>query len=316
MHQWCLPFITIAVVLVVFGCQSEIDEGIAARVNGRAIALEDLGIVEESRDQTEQNREQNQALKERLLEQLIEVELVVQEAERKGITVSDEELQQKIDEIKRDFPEQTFRDMLVKEYIDYDAWREKTRRSLLVEKTTLSELSSRITMDPKELEAAFEERSAMQARPHRFLVRHVTTTDKNQAEQALRRLQAGEDFQAVADDLAGPVKKRESAEKYWVYLDRLPRDMAQAIAGTSQGQVSEIVESEFGFTIFQILEIERLNNADPASVLMDVNRLYWARRRVQAYDSWMQELKSKAAIVINPSLAKAAEMHIKSDQTR
>ena len=317
MTRWVFPCFAFVIALMALGCQPKIDDNTAAWVNGRAISMEELaGFSDDSHDQSEQTREQTEALKQQLLEQLIEEELIVQDAERKGITVSDDELKQQIDEIRNDFPGQTFEDMLVREYIDYDAWREKTRRSLLVEKTTLSELSARITMDPKELEMAFRERLAMGAKPRRFLVRHMTTTSQELAEKARNRFESGEDFKVVADDLAGPARDKERAGKYWIYLDRLPQAMAQAIAVTPVGQISEIVESEFGFTIFQVLEIERFEDSDPKTVLADVKRLYWERRRAEVYDLWMEELKQKAEIAINPILAKAAETNIKSDQTR
>ena len=316
LRTWYTAIGALVIALALLGCQVELDDNTAALVNGRSITMAELDNLGDSHTQTEKDGERNQTLRGQLLEQLIEEELIVQEADAKGITVSEDELQQRIDMFISDFPGQTFQDMLVREYIDYDTWREKVRRGLLVEKATSSELATRITMNPKELEEAFRARIALQARPRRFLVRHITTTDENLAKQIRRRIQSGEEFEAVARELAKSAGEPEPPKEYWVYTDRLPQAMARAITGTSMGKVSEIVRSDFGFSIFQVLKIERYDKADAESVLADVKRLYWEKRRAEAYQSWLNELKQKAVIVINPTLTKAAEMYSKSEQTR
>lgn len=293
-----------AVLLSVFpyGCGPKIGEDTAALVNGRPVRMEALGLAVRSWSELNQTGADQSQLRRRLLDQLIEAELVVQEAKRRGLTVSESELVKRVKEIKVDYPHQTFDEMLIREYIDFETWKERLRKNILIKKVTEAELKSRVTVKSKEWEAFFQEHRHIQAEPARLKVKHITTLTKDEAEKALKRIKAGRDFDRVARSIRGSGTGSKQGAPVWVYPERLPVSLAKAISETEVGRVSKIVESEYGFSIFKVLAVQEAWPLEPAEIIKRLHRLYIKDLRGKAYAQWVGELKARARIIINPSL--------------
>jgi len=78
--------------------------------------------------------------------------------------------------------------------------------------------------------------------------------DQETAETAYERIQSGEDFYAVAQDLAGMDEAGTKLGK--VTRDDLLDGTVEAVFSLDQGTVSEPVESDLGWHLFRVLDIE------------------------------------------------------------
>jgi len=297
-------FYLFAVLLLVFlyGCGPKIGEDTAALVNGRPVRMEALGLAVRSWSEPNQTGADQSQLRQRLLNQLIEAELVVQEAERRGLTISEAELAERVKAIKADYPYQTFNDMLIREYIDVETWKERLRRNILIKKVTEAEFKSRVKVKAREWGAFFQKHRQLQGEPARLKVKHITTLTRAEAEKALKRIRAGRDFDRVARSLKGSDTGSKQSASVWVYPERLPVPLVKALSETGAGQVSGIVESEYGFSIFKVLAAEEVRPLEPAEIIKRLYRLYIKDLRGKAYAQWIGELKARARIIINPSL--------------
>ncbi|MDY6852352.1 MAG: peptidyl-prolyl cis-trans isomerase [Thermodesulfobacteriota bacterium] len=297
-------FCLFAVLLSVFldGCGPKIGEDTAALVNGRPVRMKALGLAVRSWSEPNQTGAGQSRLRRRLLDHLIEEELVVQEAEGRGLTVSEAELMARVKEVKADYPHQTFDEMLIREYIDFETWQERLKRNILIKRVTEAELKSRVTVKPKEWEAFFQEHRQVQGEPARLKVKHITTLTRAEAEKALKRIKAGQDFDLVARSLEGPDTGSKQTAFAWVYPERLPAPLAKALLETGAGRVSGIVESEYGFSIFKVLAVQEARPLEPTEIIKRLHRLYIKDLRAKAYTQWIGELKARAVIIINPSL--------------
>jgi len=95
-------------------------------------------------------------LKLRALKQLKE-ELVLRNiALEKNIEISDGELQEKIDDVKSDYPDDSFEQMLVDQVISYNNWVTDLKTRMLIDKVVTLELENNIPVDPLELSAFYK----------------------------------------------------------------------------------------------------------------------------------------------------------------
>ena len=288
-------------------CGPETPQDAAALVNGRPIGMETLVSVARAGSNGPVDEPSKRRLHGQILEQLIEEELIVQEAGRLGIRVSEDELDQRIKEIKADYPGRAFDEMLIREYVDFKVWKKRIRRNLLVRKTTEAELKTRVVMDSSEWVEFFQAHRSFELRPGRVKVKHITTADRAQAELALKRIRAGRDFDRVTREVLGLGSEDELEDGRWVYPGQLPARISRAVSETGVGQVSEIVSSGKGFSIFKVLEIEKVPPPGPKETLARLQRLYQARLESRAYAQWIAELRARARIVINPAVASSSE---------
>ena len=305
----CRAFLSLLLLAAVTtaGCESGFDENIAVYVNGRPVTMKALKNMQQSGTGTSESEEADPEVQLALLDRLINEELIIEEAERRGLLVTQAELDREIEAIKADYPNDSFKEMLIREYIDFDTWKEGLRRNLLIAKSTEAIGEEKARIDTESWENFFQAHRSASPEPVRILVRHLTASDRADLEKVLKEVRSGKTkLEKAAKKVLGSGEKPGPSEPVWVYLHRLPPEIAQALSGLEVGGISDIVETEYGFSIFQVLEIEEKPAPDPAKVLAGLRRQYLEYQRAQAFTQWLEEAKGQAKIVFNPVFGTAS----------
>lgn len=92
----------------------------------------------------------------RLLNQMTEEVIVDRRAGELGIGLDDTELETAIQEIKRDYPEDEFDQMLLESAIPYSLWKERLRVRLLMEKVIDRELAQSLNITAQDIETYYK----------------------------------------------------------------------------------------------------------------------------------------------------------------
>jgi parvulin-like peptidyl-prolyl isomerase len=298
--RWILFFTGFLYVVVLLGaCQPEMGDDVVALVNGQSITNSELAARQRVWAVTPMSKSDTPGLRRMALNQLIEEELILQAADEAGIEVSDKDLEARIDEIKKDFPKDSFKEMLIREYIDYETWREDLHRRMIIEKATRIEAAKRVKPDPEKWQAFFNANRGIADPLRRVKVIHLTLADQDRVAAALKKIRAGKDFEATAKkEIGKPV-----GDPIWVYPNMLPPEMAQVLVSAEPGQVTEVVRNEFGYTIFKILDVEKKERQDPVLIMARLRREFRRIQEDEAFREWVTELKQRAKIIINPKTA-------------
>lgn len=86
---------------------------------------------------------------------------------------------------------------------------------------------------------------------------------RSKAEDVLKRARAGEDFAALAKEFStDPGSKNEGGELGWFGRGQMVKPFEDAAFALQAGQISEVVESDFGFHIIQVEERGTKNSAE------------------------------------------------------
>ncbi len=96
-------------------------------------------------------------VKQQLLNQMIEELIVVQRAKELNLIITDQELGNAVEKIKRDYPEDEFDQMLLEYAISYKLWEKGLRTRLLMEKVITEDLKNNITVTPDDLSKYYSE---------------------------------------------------------------------------------------------------------------------------------------------------------------
>jgi len=92
----------------------------------------------------------------RLFSQLAEEIIIMEIAREKNIAASELDLNEAINEVKSDYPEGVFEEMLLENAITYDWWKKMLGRRLLMEKVLDLELDLKIDITPAVIEAYYK----------------------------------------------------------------------------------------------------------------------------------------------------------------
>ena len=99
-------------------------------------------------------RQQPEALRDaqvRLLNQLTVELIMLERAEELEISVTDDELERAVSEIKSDYPEGEFEETLIEFAVSYDVWLSRLKTRLTMDKVVEAELKNRISISPEDI---------------------------------------------------------------------------------------------------------------------------------------------------------------------
>ena len=93
----------------------------------------------------------------RLVQQMTEEMILLQRAEELGVTIKDSEVEKNLEELKGDYPDNVFQEILLEYAIPYRSWKEGLKTRLLMEKVIAKELGDKIKITHDDISKYYEE---------------------------------------------------------------------------------------------------------------------------------------------------------------
>ena len=117
---------------------------------------------------------------------------------------------------------------------------------------------------------------------------HILVATKDLADQVRQRVTAGgEDFAAVARDTSiDAATAGNGGDLGWFARDEVPKPLADAAFALKPGEVSQPVETDFGWHVVKVVATQ----ADRPLTDAQISRIAQAR-----FDAWMEEQRAKTA---------------------
>jgi peptidyl-prolyl cis-trans isomerase SurA len=256
-------------------------DGIAAVVNDEVVLRSD---VEEQlylflmRNQTQPDSATADTLRMQILDQLIEEKLIVAEAKKQGVTVSDVEVNKQVDKAVADAKERLggeagFREQLQKENTTEDKLREKyradIRRQMLAQRLVQKQIT---TKPPTQVEAeayfkAHKDKFPKFPAEVRVSVIQIpvepdsaaTVKAKSRAVAARKRIVAGEKFAKVAADVSEDnSSSRSGGDLGFVPKGTMDPEFEKAMFSLKLNTLSDPIKTKYGWHIVEILERDTL----------------------------------------------------------
>ncbi len=92
----------------------------------------------------------------RLLREVTEELIMLERAEELGLSISEAELSAAVEEIKKDYPEDSFDRLLLENAIPFSFWKESLERKLVAERVEAAELEKEVLVDAGELKEFYD----------------------------------------------------------------------------------------------------------------------------------------------------------------
>lgn len=106
--------------------------------------------------------------------------------------------------------------------------------------------------DPLALSTFYRENRAKFDLPERILIRQLLFTDREMAERTRSQWAAGASYQEIIDSIA-PDPNAHAGEQGEFTRASLPPAFADALFDLDDGGVSEVMEADYGFHVFQVV---------------------------------------------------------------
>ncbi|GBD27157.1 Foldase protein PrsA 2 [bacterium HR30] len=274
-------------------------EQIAARVNGKALPAAKVYQLAEQIAKGAQTTVE--ATWSDALEQAITTEVLVQAATAQGLRVSEREVEEEIKEIRSYGPNHPMSEWLGK--TDPAEVRRELRQSLLIEKFLDQRIKTRVTA--AQVEQYYQEHAEQFERPPMVRASHILIriqggdrdAARRRAEEILQRVRKGEDFAQLA--------KQYSQDSYTApkggdleFFPERPTPVAQAAFRLEVGQVSDVIESPYGFHLIKVTDRRPAGRAPLQEVAEEIRSILEDEQREEAEELLIEELRAKAKIEV------------------
>ncbi len=251
--------------------------------------------------------------RQKLLNQMIEDRLVYQEAKRLKVQVTEEEITERFEEFKARFPkEEDFQAFLARQGLAVSKLRERYREQIAIRKLQQYQIRSKIMVTPKDIENFYRHHLKQFTQEERVRVRTITikkSTDpakkaeadaaaKAKAEDILRRLYAGEPFEALARQFSEDTKAAEGGELGVVRRGDLVDAIDNVLFSLKAGECSPVIDTAVGYHIFKVEEKMAKKSQLLDEVRGAIHDEVFRRKSRRQFKEWMSELKKNAYISI------------------
>ncbi len=243
-----------------------------------------------------------------LLNRMVDHYLILEYGRTRGITLSDEELNGMVMEVQSEYHDRDFHEVLLREYVPFDEWKGVLRDRLLIRKIleTVSEGAGPVTF--KEMKAYYERHRDAFYYPRMVQFRQIVTKTREDAERLLVRLKQGEDFGELARKYSVAPEGELGGEVGWFREDDLEETMGKVIFSMSPDEVSSIVETSYGFHIFDVMSSRPAGRMTLPEAMEEIERRLAYEKETAFYRQWLKQLRDLYPVKINRALVDKMEL--------
>ncbi|MBC7193664.1 peptidylprolyl isomerase [Marinobacter sp.] len=209
-----------------------------------------------------------QLLEERVLEQLVTESIQLQMAERAGMRISDNELNETMANIARNngMTLEQFEQQLAREGVSYREAREQIRREMLVSRVQQRQVGNRVRVTDREVANYLEARQERQGSNNEYRLAHLligvdnfgdeaeVAAARERAERLRQQILDGRDFREVAVAESDGPNALEGGELGWRTESQLPSLLVPVVPDLATGVPSQVLESGSGFHLVMVLD--------------------------------------------------------------
>ena len=169
--------------------------------------------------------------------------LIMEYGKQNDITLSENELEVAVMDIRGDYPRKVFQEMLLHRYVDFEEWKEILKQQLLIKKV-IKRASENITpISFHEIKTYSDSHREEFMRSQRVKFRQVVTRTREEAEKILGRVTKGENLDELAREYSISSEADRGSEVGWIAKGELEESMEKAIFSLPIGKISPVVKT-------------------------------------------------------------------------
>lgn len=280
-NKWPTFFGTVLLILTLTACNAQEGE-IVAKVNGDVITKDEF------------YQEMLNAGGKQLLDRLIDQKLIEQAAKEKGVTATEEQVRERLDEMKHQFGgEASFQTYLAQFGITEEMLERDIRNQLLVEGI----LGPEMEISEKEMKEYFENNQDYLGEPEQVKARHILVETEEQANEVLAKLERGESFEALAEQYStDEASKANGGDLGYFGRGEMVAEFEEVAFSLKPGETSRPVKTQFGY---HIIRVEDHKEAKPAVYEEKKDEIETTLRQQKINEemaTWLNELREKADV--------------------
>jgi len=235
------------------------------------------------------------------LQQMVQETLILQYAKKNNLNVTDDEIAKREDDLKANFPNGSWDEMLKARGLSEDDVKQALREQIILDKA----LATRVTVTPAQVKSYFDKNHAAFDKAEQIKARHILVKDMATAQKVEAALKSGQNFNDVAKQYSiDPGSKDKGGELGFFRRGQMVPAFDQVAFSMKVGQISQPVKSPFGYHIIQVEAIQPAEKATLASATPRITDMLRQQQEAPLIQPFLQGLQQSAQIqVLDPRFA-------------
>ena len=253
-----------------------------------------------------------------VIDKLIDKKLVLQEAKRINLKVSDEEVENAIKRIVSNNKTtiEQFKKELSAAGLSEKQYREELREQVLSSKLVNHEVRSKVVIPEEKVLDYYDNHFTEKSGGSDFYIQQfgavwnktgrdgkISSQDeaRTKAELVHERAQKGEDFKSLVKQYSDLPTAADGGDLGTFQLDEMAGYMREAVGSLKPGAISAVVENEGVYHIFKLVSSQPgkiVTKAPYDSVKEEIREKLYQQQTEQLFNDWIKGIRDKAYIKI------------------
>ena len=308
-------FICIFISLTAMAEEKKPADSKAAEINGVVITKEqfdkELNIhMDRVASQGRQvSDDQLAALKNDILEGLIEREVLYQQSQKVGIKIKDQTIDEQLAALKKRFPsEAEYKTALGKMNLTEDEVKMQISRGLAIRELIVQQITNKIVITDAETKAYYDGNTQIFKQPEQVKASHILikveagaddaqkAEERKKIESVQQKVKAGGDFAELAKEYSEGPSNTRGGDLGFFRRGQMVKPFEDAAFTMKANDVSDIIETRFGYHIIKVYEIKPEQTLAYADVKDQINQRLKQEKVEKDATQYISQLKKDAKI--------------------
>jgi peptidyl-prolyl cis-trans isomerase SurA len=253
------------------------------------------------------------------LRDLIDQSLLVQRGKDMGVGVETDVIKQ-LDQIRigNKLPDmESLEKAVTSQGLNWEDFKNNIRSHLITQKVIGQEVGSHITITESEAKKLYEEHKGEFIGPEAVTLREIVVSTegkkeselpdlKKKAETALKRVDDGEDFSAIAKRMSDGSTKEQGGYLGTYKRGELAKAIEDKVFSMKRNQLTDVMETKQGYLILQVLEHYDEGQQAYEKVKDKIMNQLYEERMQPALRNYLKTLREQSYVVIKPAYVDVA----------
>jgi peptidyl-prolyl cis-trans isomerase C len=248
-------------------------------------------------------------IEKKTLENLVEREVLFQESEKKGIKIDEAVLNNELGKLRERFPsEDEFKKNLERMDLTEAGLKSEFARAMAVQQLIEEEIVANVEVSDKEIETYYTDHPDLFEQPEQVRASHIligikpdaneseTAEARKKIESVLSRLKKGEDFSALAKELSTCPSNAKGGDLGFFGRTQMVKPFEDAAFSLKPGEISDIVETRFGFHVIKLVDRKPQSTLALAEVKEQLEQQLKEQKIRSDMGKYVAGLKEKAKV--------------------
>jgi len=241
-----------------------------------------------------------------VMEKLIEDKLILSEAKKAKVEISDAEIESKVKDMRKRFT--THKELeraLLEQNMTLKELRARYREQMMSRKFIMQQVGATITVTPVEIHEYYETHPEEFTIPEQIKMRNILIIPRPDfpAERAavaagdiLKSLQDGNDFGQIARAVSKGPGAAEGGITDYVTRGELMPEIEKVVFAKNIGELTDVIQTSAGYHIFKIEDKKEKRHMELSEARRPIDDMLFNRKITTELRSLVAELKKRAYI--------------------